>query len=130
VVAKPDRQRFVDLGRSTVPVGRMSAFGSYPHPYVVQLSVSGSRPYLALSIGTGHLSSGRVFTLDEVLRPSGDVAATWREHFEHAGAAWALPHLRELMKGGRVAEEQLIAGYRRQHGSDPDVEFLPVPGEP
>lgn len=120
-------ERFVEVGRSEVPPGMDGGhLGSAEHPVVVQVSVSGPRPYVALSQGSGHLGSGAVFPVDYVLMDSGELEPPWPEHFERAGATWVVPFLRDLLAGHEVTEEQVVAEVRRRRGADPAVETLPV----
>jgi hypothetical protein len=122
-----ERARFIDLGRSTAPPSSRSPIGSYPHPFVVQLSVSGPRPLVAVSLGSGHLGSGKAMPLDEVLLATGELDPRWAEEFEGSGARWAIPMLQALAAGTAVTESELVDAYRSQYGADPLTEMLPIP---
>lgn len=119
-------ERFLALAASEVPPGEGRQIGTVGHPYVVDVSVSGPRAYVALSTGSGHLGAGGVYPVDYVLEPSGELEEYWHAHFEAAGALWLVPYLRDLAAGGEVTEATLVDEHRRRHGTEPRSRRLPV----
>jgi len=120
------QERFLELASSEVPPGEGRQIGTVGHPYVVEVSVSGPRAYVALSTGSGHLGAGGVYPVDYVLEPSGELEERWRAHFEAADAVWLVPYLRDLAAGGTVSEETLVEEHQRRHGTAPRSHALPV----
>jgi len=95
-------------GTATPPVP-----GEVVWPYEVGLCFDAvSRP-VAFSEGTGHCSSGGLFTAVEALTP------TWREHLDLAQAEWLLPALCALAAGHTLDKEMLLSQYKARHGIAP-----------
>lgn len=123
------REVFVELGASEVPLEQRGLASTSPHPYVTALSVTGSRPYLALSTGSGHLGAGAVFPLDHVVRADGTLDEDYGDDLVRSGAGWALDLLRRLRAGEVVTHEQVLAACRAHTGAHPVVSRLPVDPE-
>jgi len=120
------QERFLELASSEVPPGEGRQFGTVGHPYVVEVSVSGPRAYVALSTGSGHMGAGGVYPVDYVLDTDGALEERWHAHFEAAGALWLVPHLHDLAAGGAVTEDALADEHLRRHGAVPRTHLLTV----
>lgn len=82
-------------------------------PYEVALCFDAVPRPVALSEGTGHCSSGALFSAVEALTP------TFRKHFKLAQAEWLFPALCALAAGYPLDKEMLLLQYKSLHGAAP-----------
>lgn len=90
------------------------ATSSEPWPSSVDVSVDERPALVAFSHGTGHASSGGVFSLRSALSPK------WAEHMDKTGGDWLVPLLRGMSAGDDLSEPDLELAYMERYGHPPE----------
>lgn len=108
------------LASSPEPGGVTSNIGHPREPAVIGVSVDGARPFVTISVGSGHLGSGSAMWLEQVLDDSHNLQPAWIAEFTNADAMWLAPYLARLAAGEDVAEQELIEAYTDRHGHAPE----------
>jgi len=107
-MAEMIRYYMLAYGTATPPVP-----GEVVWPYEVGLCFDDVPRPVALSEGTGHCSSGALFTAVEALTP------TFSKHFALAQGEWLFPALCALAAGYRLDKELLLSQYKALHATAP-----------
>jgi hypothetical protein len=80
----------------------------------------GVRRPIGFAEGSGHASSGGLFTAEEALQPS------WREHFSLARGVWLLPYVMQLAAGDVPSQDEVLALATTSLGTVPASYEVPL----
>ena len=84
-------------------------------PYGVDYSPDTPDTPIVFWEGSGHMSSGGLFTAGQALE------AQWVDHLRFARVEWFVPFIQRLANGEAVALEEVLVAYQAIHGHLPNV---------
>lgn len=109
--------RFLVLGRAVDARGLLVSIKVHPAAIGTRLDIAMDGPPMA--------SVGGQFPVLRVIGVDGQLAG-FADAFQAVDAQWLVPYLARLADGEDVAEAELVAAYVGQHGSEPEIEMLPI----
>lgn len=96
--------------------------GGYPWPYEVSICFDQVPYQVVVAEGVAHGTAATRLTAVEALQNQ------WRLHFKKSKAEWLVPIIRRMASGEKVAAEEVLAAYMRNHLEEPASYEVNAPG--